>query len=55
LQSPLPASLQDQHIGPYRLLKRIGEGAMGEVYLAERRTPVLRRVAPKGIGPAPVS
>lgn len=39
------------HIGPYRLLERIGEGAMGEVYLAEQTRPVLRRVALKVIKP----
>ncbi len=42
----LPA---DQQIGPYRLLERIGEGAMGEVYLAEQTAPVVRRVALKVI------
>ncbi|HEY8509534.1 MAG TPA: serine/threonine-protein kinase, partial [Steroidobacteraceae bacterium] len=39
------------HIGPYRLLERIGEGAMGEVYLAEQTHPVQRRVALKVIKP----
>jgi serine/threonine protein kinase/tetratricopeptide (TPR) repeat protein len=45
---PLPADLQ---IGPYRLLERIGEGAMGEVYLAEQVQPVARRVALKVVKP----
>jgi len=36
-------------IGPYRLLEKIGEGGMGEVYLAEQTTPVRRKVAIKVI------
>jgi eukaryotic-like serine/threonine-protein kinase len=34
-------------IGPYQLLERIGEGGMGEVWLADQREPVRRRVAIK--------
>ena len=34
-------------IGPYHLLQRIGEGGMGEVWLAEQKQPVRRRVAVK--------
>ena len=37
----------ERHIGPYRLLKRIGQGGMGVVYLAEQKEPVPRRVAIK--------
>ncbi len=36
-------------IGPYRLLQLIGEGGMGEVWLAEQFEPVRRRVAIKVI------
>ena len=36
-----------QRIGPYRLLEKIGEGGMGEVWLAEQVEPVRRRVAVK--------
>jgi serine/threonine protein kinase len=34
-------------VGPYRILESLGEGAMGEVYLAEQQAPVRRRVALK--------
>ena len=34
-------------IGPYTLLERIGEGGMGQVWLAEQSVPVRRRVALK--------
>jgi serine/threonine protein kinase/tetratricopeptide (TPR) repeat protein len=50
LRAPLPMP-EDLQIGPYRLLERIGEGAMGEVYLAEQAKPVARRVALKVIKP----
>ena len=37
----------DLQVGPYRLLQKIGEGGMGEVWLAQQDKPVRRRVAVK--------
>lgn len=38
-----------EKIGPYHLLRRVGEGGMGEVWLAEQREPIRRQVALKVI------
>ena len=40
-----------QMIGRYKLLEKIGEGGFGEVWMAEQREPVKRRVAFKLIKP----
>ncbi len=36
-----------QFLGPYKLLHKIGEGGMGEVWMAEQERPIRRRVAIK--------
>jgi len=42
-----PDELEAKVIGHYHLLQKIGEGGMGEVWLAEQKEPVRRRVALK--------
>src|SRR5262245_34007605 len=41
------ASSEGRQIGPYRLLQKIGEGGMGEVWMVEQTEPVRREVALK--------
>jgi serine/threonine protein kinase len=47
LESPHPP--ESRRIGPYRLVQLIGEGGMGEVWVADQFEPVRRRVAVKVI------
>ncbi|MFH2052116.1 MAG: serine/threonine-protein kinase [bacterium] len=44
-----PGEAIGAQIGPYRLIHRIGEGGMGEVFEAEQSEPIRRRVALKVI------
>jgi serine/threonine protein kinase/flagellar biosynthesis regulator FlaF len=46
-----PLEEPGQTIGPYHLLRVLGEGGFGVVYLAERREPHVQRVALKVIKP----
>src|SRR3954447_7305271 len=42
-----PEAAPAEMLGRYKLLERIGEGGFGEVWMAEQREPVKRRVALK--------
>jgi serine/threonine protein kinase len=46
-----PTAAVGDRVGPYKLLEKIGEGGMGEVWVADQLEPIKRRVALKLIKP----
>jgi serine/threonine protein kinase/tetratricopeptide (TPR) repeat protein len=46
-QPPEPSTSVGDRVGPYKLLEKIGEGGMGEVWVADQQEPIKRRVALK--------
>jgi serine/threonine protein kinase len=47
--TPDPSTHDPASIGPYRIVRRLGAGGMGMVYLAEQVEPIRREVALKVI------
>src|SRR5688572_2691166 len=49
LEEPNGDLLPGEWIGPYRIVQKLGEGGLGQVYLAEQDEPIRRKVALKVI------
>jgi serine/threonine protein kinase/tetratricopeptide (TPR) repeat protein len=45
--SPESKSFPFEQVGPYHLIDRLGDGGLGDVYLAEQEEPIRRKVALK--------
>lgn len=54
-QQRLPAPLAGRRIGPYRMLRPLGHGGMGTVYLARREDDFQQNVAIKVVRPGAVT
>ena len=50
-ENPESTAAVGDRVGPYKLLEKIGEGGMGEVWVADQLEPIKRRVALKLIKP----
>ncbi len=50
-EPPDPSRQQPDLIGPYKVLRLLGEGGNGVVYLAEQTQPVKRQIALKVLKP----
>ncbi len=46
-EAPAPLDEVGPRVGPYRIVRRIGEGGFGSVYLGEQESPIRREVAIK--------
>ena len=47
LEATSPGELAPARVGPFHVLRQLGQGGMGTVYLAEQREPLRRQVAVK--------
>jgi serine/threonine-protein kinase len=50
-EAPRPDEGHGSRIGPYKLLRQIGEGGLGTVFVADQQEPSKRRVALEVIKP----